>query len=103
MTNATAQRTVTSSPGVGVELEPEVVLFDGGAPVGEVECVSGERVCEVWPRDRAVLNRLADAFAALRADCAANSLQGHGKSLEPFHSTFAETQLEAPPLLVAGL
>ena len=26
MTNATAQRTVTSSPGVGMELEPEVVL-----------------------------------------------------------------------------
>ena len=26
MTNATAQRTVTTSPGAGVELEPEVML-----------------------------------------------------------------------------
>ena len=47
--------------------------------------------------------RLVDTFAALRADGTANSRQGLGKSLEPFHSTFAETPLETPPLVVAGL
>jgi hypothetical protein len=47
--------------------------------------------------------RLVDAFAALRADGAAKSRQELGKSLEPLHSTFAETPLETPPLLVAGL
>ena len=75
MTNATAQRTVTSSPGVGVELEPEVVLpsqfhFRGGLDaslqpekrlmLAVMEDAVGTFQKYVWARDRAGQRLLAE-------------------------------------------
>ena len=75
MTNATAQRTVTSSPGVGVELEPEVMLpsqfyFRGGLDaslqpekrlmLAVMEDAVGTFQKYVWARDRAGQRLLAE-------------------------------------------
>jgi len=75
MTNATAQRTVTSSPGVGVELEPEVVLpsqfyFKGALDaslqpekrlmLAVMEDAVGTFQKYVWARDRAGQRLLAE-------------------------------------------
>ena len=82
MMNATAQRTVTASPGVGLELEPEVVLPSqfygrGGLDaslqpekrlmLAVLEDAVGTFQKNVWARDRAgqrLLGEVEDWFAS---------------------------------------
>ena len=83
MTNATAQRTVTSSPGVGVELEPEVVLpsqfhFRAGLDaslqpekrlmLAVMEDAVGTFQKYVWARDRAGQRLLAEVEEWFESD-----------------------------------
>ena len=49
-------------------LAAEVPAIDGGAPVAKVERVALEGAREVRPGERAVLDRLADAFAGRDVD-----------------------------------
>ena len=57
--NATAQRTVTSSPGVGLELEPEVVLPSQFYGKGGLDA-------SLQPEKRLMLAVVEDAFATFQ-------------------------------------